>query len=109
MIYYGLMAPALPGVDLERVLSARHLDEAGIPIFVARAGLDRPRLNETLDRFTDAALKAGLDLELHNHPTGRHAFDVLDPGPRSSEIIARSVEFLRSRLLSSASPPSSTV
>jgi hypothetical protein len=31
-------------------------------------------------------------------PTGRHAFDVLDPGARSSEIIARSVEFLKSRL-----------
>jgi hypothetical protein len=45
-------------------------------------------------------LKAGLDLELHNHAEGRHAFDLLDPGPRSSEIIVRSVEFLKSRLLS---------
>ncbi len=72
----------------------------GPPIFVARAGLDRPGLNETLDRFTDAAMMAGLDVELHNHADGRHAFDVLDPSPRSGEIIARSVEFLKSRLLS---------
>jgi hypothetical protein len=53
-----------------------------------------------LDRFTDAAMTAGLDVELHNHADGRHAFDVLDPGPRSSEIVAHSLEFLTSRLLS---------
>jgi acetyl esterase/lipase len=106
VIYYGLMAPTLPGVDLERYSPAGHLDEADLPIFVARAGLDRPKLNETLDRFTGAAMAAGLDVELHNHAAGRHGFDVLDPGPRSSEIIARSVEFLRSWLLSSAQPSS---
>jgi acetyl esterase/lipase len=101
VIYYGLMAPAaLTGIDLERFSPAQRLDKDGPPIFVARAGLDGPRLNETLDRFTDAAVTAGLDVELHNHAQGRHAFDVLDPGPRSSEIIARSVEFLISRLLS---------
>ncbi len=100
VIYYGLMAPApLPGIDLERFSPGQRLDKDGPSIFVARAGLDRPNLNETLDRFTDAALKAGLDLELHNHADGRHAFDLLDPGPRSSEVIARSVEFLTSRLL----------
>ena len=76
------------------------LDKSGPATFVARAALDRPNLNETLDHFTDAALKAGLDLELHNYAEGRHAFDVLDAGPRSKEIIARSIEFVRSRLLS---------
>lgn len=99
-IYYGLMVPARVGsVDLERFSPAEQLDKDGPPIFIARAGLDRPKLNETLDHFTDAATKAGLDVELHNHAAGRHAFDVLDPGPRSSEIIVRSVEFLKSRLL----------
>jgi acetyl esterase/lipase len=100
VVYYGLMAPApVPSSDLARFAVADRLDKEGPSIFVARAGLDRPRLNESLDSFADAALKAGLDLELHNHVGGRHAFDVLDPGPRSSEIIARSVEFLKSRLL----------
>jgi acetyl esterase/lipase len=101
VIYYGMMAPApLPGIDLEQFSPGQRLDKDGPPIFVARAGLDRPGLNETLDRFTNAALEAGLDLELHNHAEGRHAFDVTDPSPRSSEIIARSIEFLKSRLLS---------
>ena len=101
VIYYGLMAPApFSGVDNERFSPAAQLDKGGPPIFVARAGLDRAKLNETLDHFTDSAVKAGLDVELHNHGQGRHAFDVLDPGPRSTEIIARSVEFLTAQLLS---------
>ncbi|HET9849764.1 MAG TPA: alpha/beta hydrolase [Candidatus Dormibacteraeota bacterium] len=100
VIYYGMMAPApLPGVNVEPFSPGHRLDKDGPPIFVARAGLDRPGLNETLDRFTDAAMKAGLDVELHNHAEGRHAFDVLDSGPRSREIIARSLEFLKSRLV----------
>ena len=45
-------------------------------------------------------MAAGLDVEVHNHAQGRHAFDILDAGPRSSEIIARSVEFMKSLLLS---------
>jgi acetyl esterase/lipase len=101
VVYYGLMSPPpAPGVDLERFSAPASIGKDGTSIFVARAGLDRPGLNETLDRFTDTALKAGLDLELHNHAEGRHAFDLLDPGPRSSEIIVRSVEFLKSRLRS---------
>ncbi len=101
VIYYGLMAPApIPGVDVERFSPADQLTKDAPPIFVARAGLDRHQLNQTLDRFTDAAIEAGLDVELHNHAQGRHAFDVMDPSPRSSEIIARSVEFIKSRLAS---------
>jgi dienelactone hydrolase len=100
VIFYGLMEPPpSAGAEPGRFSAAAKIDQEGPPIFVGRAGLDRPRLNETLDGFTNAALRAGLDVELHNHSTGRHAFDLLDPGPRSSEIIARSVEFLRSRLL----------
>ncbi len=103
VIYYGLMEPVeASAADLEK-FSTRLLTAAdGPPILVARAGLDRPRLNEALDRFTDAAVKAGREVELHNHPHGRHAFDVLDPGQRSSEIIARTIEFLRLHLLPAA-------
>lgn len=101
VVYYGLMVPPpAAGVDLEQFSAPERIGKHGPAIFVARAGLDRPGLNETLDRFTDAALKAELDLELHNHADGRHAFDLLDPGPRSSEIIARTIAFLKSRLSS---------
>jgi acetyl esterase/lipase len=98
VVYYGLMVPPpAAGVDAERF--AARIGKVGPPTFVARAALDHPGLNETLDRFTEAALTSGLDVELHNHAAGRHGFDVLDAGPRSSEIIARTVEFLKARLL----------
>jgi len=86
------------GPELEKFSVKAVVNQDGAPVLVARAGLDRPQLNEALDRFTDAALKAGLELEVHNHARGHHAFDVLDPGPRSSEIIARTIEFLKTNL-----------
>jgi acetyl esterase/lipase len=68
------------------------------PILVARAGLDNPFLNASIDRFVQQALVANVGLDLLNHPTGRHAFDILDDDARSREIIARTIEFLRARL-----------
>lgn len=98
VLYYALMEPvAVPSEDLARFSATAALTKEGPAILIARAGLDSPKLNERLDAFAAAAVKAGLDVELHNHAQGRHAFDVLDRGPRSSEIIARSIEFMRAR------------
>ncbi len=97
-VYYGLMEP-LGAPDLDRFSVPAVVSQDGPPVLVARAGLDRPQLNETLDRFTEAAVTAGLELEVHNHARGHHAFDVLDPGPRSREIIYRTIEFLKTNLL----------
>jgi acetyl esterase/lipase len=68
------------------------------PVLVARAGLDQPFLNATIDRFVQAALAANVSLDAMNHAKGRHGFDILDDDPRSREIIARTVEFLKARL-----------
>jgi acetyl esterase/lipase len=68
------------------------------PVLVARAGLDLPSLNATIDRFIAAALARNAPLEAINHPEGRHGFDFLDDDPRSREIAARTIEFLRTRL-----------
>jgi acetyl esterase/lipase len=68
------------------------------PILVARAGLDNPWLNGGLDRFTQAATARGATLDLLNHPSGRHGFDVLDDDARSKQIIRRTLEFLRDHL-----------
>jgi acetyl esterase/lipase len=65
------------------------------PMFVARAGLDDPNLNDGLDRFVKAALKANGSLELFNHPTGHHGFDIEDNNARSREILKRTIEFLK--------------
>ena len=66
---------------------------AGLPIFVARAGLDQPMINQSIDAFVQEALAGNALLEVMNHPTGRHGFDILDDNDRSREIIARAVAF----------------
>ncbi|HXG63605.1 MAG TPA: alpha/beta hydrolase [Blastocatellia bacterium] len=65
------------------------------PVFIARAGLDRPELNNTIDRFVQEALAKNVTIDLSNHPSGRHAFDILDDNDRSREIIKRTVDFIR--------------
>ena len=67
----------------------------GPPLLVARAGLDQPWLNATVDAFVARALAANATLDVLNHPTGRHAFDVLDDDDRSREILARTLDFVR--------------
>jgi acetyl esterase/lipase len=69
------------------------------PIFIARAGLDYPELNNALDTFIVEALAQNVTLTVMNHPTGQHGFDILDPHTRSEEIIETSLEFLRNHLL----------
>lgn len=69
-------------------------EKAGdLPIFVARAGLDQAMINQTIDLFVQEALAGNALLEVMNHPTGRHGFDILDDNDRSREIIARAVAF----------------
>jgi acetyl esterase/lipase len=69
------------------------------PILVARAGLDMfPEINPSIDRFVAAANSAGATVDLLTHPTGRHSFDILDPGDRSSQIIERTLAALRHSL-----------
>jgi len=94
--------PAAPTSDGDRLaLSPAHHVESGRPVppvLVARAGLDQPSLNATIDRFIAAALANNAPLEVVNHPGGRHGFDVLDDDPHSREIAARTIEFLRTHL-----------
>jgi acetyl esterase/lipase len=69
------------------------------PMLISRAGLDNPVLNDSIDRFVGAALARNVTLDLMTHPSGHHAFDVLDDDARSRAIIARTLEFLREHLL----------
>ncbi len=75
-------------------------NEAGrtAPILVARAGLDHPFMNASIDRFVGEALAANAEIDVMNHPRGRHGFDFLDNDARSREIIVRTIEFLRAHL-----------
>lgn len=70
-----------------------------VPIFVARAGRDEnPGLNETLDRFVCDALARNLPITVTNHPSGPHAFDLLDDGETTRQVVGDVLSFLRTRL-----------
>jgi acetyl esterase/lipase len=77
----------------------RHEDAAKIaPLFIARAGHDRAFLNEILDEFIAVAIERNLPLTLMNHPTGEHAFDILNDDARSREIIKATLAFMHEYL-----------
>ena len=76
-----------------------HEIPSDVPLLVARAGADAtPGVNASIDRFARYAESHALDVEVAEHPTGPHAFDVLEDSDASRAVIRRVVEFLRDRL-----------
>jgi acetyl esterase/lipase len=65
------------------------------PLFIARAGLDNADLNAGADRFVQAALAKNASVEVINHATGHHGFDIEDDNERTREIIRRTLEFIK--------------
>ncbi|MEW6732683.1 MAG: alpha/beta hydrolase [Acidobacteriota bacterium] len=65
------------------------------PIFVVRAGLDRPETNAVIDQFLQLAIIKNVNIDFSNHMDGHHGFDILDNNDRSRHIIQRTVEFIR--------------
>jgi len=68
------------------------------PILIAKAGLDDPAINDSIDAFVAEARARGVGVELLDHPSGHHAFDLLDDAPRTREIVAATLVFLRRNL-----------
>ncbi len=68
------------------------------PIFIGRAGWDNAGLNRGIDKLVLEALGKNAMIEVLNHPTGRHGFDIIDSNERSREIIQRALEFLKTNL-----------
>jgi hypothetical protein len=70
-----------------------------VPLFVARAGQDQmPGLNESMDGFLPAALRANLPLTFVNHPAGPHAFDLFHDSEISRAIVRQALAFLHFHL-----------
>jgi acetyl esterase/lipase len=80
--------------EFSAVAQVQNLKREIFPIFIARAGLDRSALNETIDRFVQVALSKNVTLDVSNHARGRHGFDLLDD-ERSRQIIQHTIDFLR--------------
>lgn len=86
--------------EVQQLSATTYLEHAeGLaPMFIAKAGLDHPVLNASIDQFVKEASEKNAVLEYMTHPGGRHAFDVLDDVARSREIIQRTLEFLQNYL-----------
>ena len=65
------------------------------PMFIGRAGKDFEPINAALEKFIDAALAHNVEIELMNHPSGEHGFDILNDDERSRAIIRRTIDFIR--------------
>jgi tetratricopeptide (TPR) repeat protein len=68
------------------------------PMFIGRAGLDSPAINEAADRFIARALALNETIEVANHADGRHGFDIYNDDARAHEIIARAFDFLKAHI-----------
>jgi dienelactone hydrolase len=94
-------APEASSDDLAEFSPITHLERRGsaiAPLLIAKAGLDRPGINDSIDAFVRRADELGAPVQVETHPDGRHAFDILDDDDRSREIIEASIGFMRSHL-----------
>jgi len=72
---------------------------AATALYLARAGREEsPGLNESLDRLAAAAISRNLPLTLHNHPEGKHAFDLFQDDDASRHAVRQALAFLRFHL-----------
>lgn len=85
---------------MHRMSPAAHLTNGSTlpPMLVARAGLDSPMINTSIDVFVRDALAANASLDVLNHSRGQHGFDVLDDEARSRDVIARAITFVQAQL-----------
>jgi acetyl esterase/lipase len=76
------------------------MPQKGFPIFLVRPGKDYIPGNQTAyKKYIVAAHEAGVELTLVDYPEGEHAFDRINNTDRSREIIAETLEYLRSHLM----------
>lgn len=112
VVYYGIMSltplredtpPEVPDEDLREFSPAELLSQSTGPLppmLIARAGLEeRPWLNPTIDQFVADGLRMNVDIDVLNHQSGHHAFEVVDDNDRSRDILARTLQFFRRHLL----------
>lgn len=92
------LAPEISEQDVRDFSALHYLEQYHgkiAPTLIAKAGLDSPHLNASIDKFVARAESLGAPVELLVHPNGRHGFDVLNDDLRSREIIKATLDFVR--------------
>lgn len=77
---------------------------AHTPVLVARAGLDAPNLNQSIERWVAQAVTLEVPLSFVNYPEGRHGFELLDDRPESRQIVKQTLDFLQHHLTTAPTP-----
>ncbi len=88
--YYGIMStpPAQPDV----------------PVFIARANLDVPMINGSIDRWVAEAVALDAPVTLITYPQGLHGFDVRQDTAEARDIIRQTLDFLQFHLTNPRAP-----
>jgi acetyl esterase/lipase len=68
------------------------------PLFIAQAGKDSSRINNSLEKFVKEAQAKNIILEYVIHPDGLHGFDFLNDDDQTREIIQQTLDFLKKYL-----------
>ena len=63
------------------------------PLLLCRAGRDTRAINQSIDAFVKSALERNLEIDVVNHPTGEHGFDVRNDCRRTHEIVDTILHF----------------
>lgn len=71
----------------------------GFPVMIVRSGLDHKFINGSLDGFIMKCLESNMRVNVHNHSTGNHAFDILDDNPESHHLIESTLKFIKENLV----------
>ncbi len=73
-------------------LSVFRLD---LPVLYVRAGLDRPPVNRRIAELVSLAISQNAPLTVLNHPTGHHAFEMVDDDEMTRDVIDRTIDFVK--------------
>jgi acetyl esterase/lipase len=107
VLYYALLdfddsevRPRLEDVDVASGRSHLARSRGAFPrTLLVKAGRERfAGINSSIDRFVATAREVGVQVELITHEDGEHGFDTRGEHPRTTEIVMRTIEMLRSAL-----------
>lgn len=77
---------------------------AEVPVFIARANLDMPMINDSIDRWSAEAVALDVPVSLVTYPQGLHGFDVRQDTAESRDIIRQTLDFLQFHLTNPRAP-----
>jgi len=81
-----------PGRELpEGFLPAEVLTPTRLPVVLTRVGLEVPPLASGVAAFLAQAEEIGVAIDVVDVPHGHHGFDLTDPGPESTDAVARAL------------------